>query len=62
MGHSHKWEYLDKQRYKDYNEKPLMTMQGVDMEMMMMILRGEDMEAEGKAGVNAPVHLFSLLQ
>ena len=39
-----------------------MTMQGVDMEMMMKILRGEDMEAEGKAGVNAPVHLFSLLQ
>ena len=40
-----------------------MTMQGVDMEMMMMmILRGEDMEAGGKAGVNAPVHLFSLLQ
>ena len=39
-----------------------MTMQGVDMEMMMMILRGEDMEAGGKSGVNAPVHLFSLLQ
>ena len=39
-----------------------MTMQGVNMEMMMMILRGEDMEAGGKAGVNAPVHLFSLLQ
>ena len=39
-----------------------MTMQGVDMEMMMKILRGEDMEAGGKSGVNAPVHLFSLLQ